>query len=313
MRDTGALPRSPVAGSAGEQAHLLDLGDARNAGEHRREVEPAHRAAERPALPVRATVLRGQVGVQRAQRRVLDRLRPHVRAGRHPGHHRHALVERRLDDEPGADEPPLVQVVADPAQQLARRGPQVVERDAAQVVRHHPGHDEQPHRAGQGRRAGRRRTVRGGRQAGHPRRVRGDVAGEHLEVVGRHRPAARPQLERPAQLRVVHGLAVHAARGRVPVLDLGDVRDARLEHPDHAARHVAAPPAADPVGRHLQPRPERRHRAVVATARRRPAAPRARTGPRPPPGRAGSAGRPARSRRSRAPGPTTSARSPRAR
>ena len=234
MRDTGALPRSPVRRVRREQAHLLDLGDARNAGKHRGEVEPAHRAAERPALPVRAAVLRGQVGVQRTQRRLLDRLRPHVRTGRHPRHRRHALVERRLDDEPGADDPPLVQVVADPAQQLARRSPQVVERDAAQVVGHHPGHDQQPHRAGQRRRAGRRRTVRGGRQAGDPRRVRCDVAGQHLEVVGGHRPAARPQHQRPAQLRVVHGLGVGPAGGRVPVLDPGDVRHARSSAPGPA-------------------------------------------------------------------------------
>ena len=190
--------------------------------------------------------------MQRGQRlvaHVVGRPRP---VAAQPRHHRHALVDRRLDDDPGADQPAGVDRRGDPVQVVLVR-PQRVERHPPDVTERR--HDEQPHVAGT--------TVLGG-HAAHPGETGRGVAGEVLEVLGGDRTAPAAHRERAAAAGLVEGLGVPAAAGRVAVLHPRDVRDRRAQDAEHAGRHVAAGTAAGEVRTDPQHRTGRRHRAVLA-------------------------------------------------
>ena len=254
MRDTAALPRSPVAGSAANSrtSSTTRRRPERAAAPRRpRPAAPRGRTAS-PSRPSRRQ--RVEVGVQRAQRRVLDSLRPHVRAAPHPGHHRHALVERAARRRAGCRRAAAVQVVADPAEQLPRRGRSCVERERPGRPSATPGDDEQPHRAGHGRlpaaaaplggRQARAPAPRPARRRGRaPRSPRPSPPGRAARSSSGPRAFASSSVSPSTPPSAGARFSTRATYGTL-----------RLEHPDRAARHVAAPPAAGAVGRHAAAR-----------------------------------------------------------
>ncbi len=173
---------------------------------------------------------------QRVERLGTDAV--HVAVGRHQfGDDGDALVGGRFHDQPGADQPTLVEPSGDLRQHRVR-GDQLLEPQPAAFVGDRVGHHQDAHRTG---------LARDGGQAADPvQRGRG-LAGDDLVVLGRDRPFLDPEDVGRAHLGVLDALAVDPAAGRLAVVDAGDVRHRAAQHPDGTAGHVPGRAAARPV------------------------------------------------------------------
>ena len=177
-----------------------------------------------------------------------------LRLGLDLGDHRDALVDRRFDDHPSANQPSPVERVEDAGHRLLA-GHEVLEADLT-IDDRGGGHDQDPHAAGIG-------AVACGQalDAGNLGR-RG--ARELLEVFGGHGPVAGAQQDGPASLGRLEVFAVDATSGRSAVLHAGDERDRRLQCLDRAGADVADPASAGRVGLQLHDRALRCDGAVLA-------------------------------------------------
>ena len=250
MRDTGALPRWPDAGSAVNRRTSSTSATPGTRASTAGEVEPAHRAAERPALARRSHRPAGTGRRTAPQRRFLDSLRPHVRSRPSP-----APPPSRPGRTGGSTTSRVPTSRRRSRWSLIRRS-NSRGGSADRRTRSGPGRPSPPggRRAAAPRRAGppcrppphRSRWPAGTPPARRPERRRGRAPRSPRRSPPGRSPAA--PAGRAAWRRPCVSPSTPPAAG-VPVLDPRDVRDARLEHPDLAARHVAAPAAADPVRR----------------------------------------------------------------
>ena len=108
--------------------------------------------------------------------------------------------------------------------------------------------------------------VLAGRQADGTRDPRRGLAAEELEVVGRDRAIARPDLHRGSRARALERLRVDAAERGPQVRDRVDARDRALQHRERARGDVPLPAAAVAVAVEPQRRALRRDRPVLAPA-----------------------------------------------
>jgi len=234
-RSRGPLPGDRVGA---EQQRLLDQLHTPHPLQHRVDLAGLHRSAERPSFTVRPAPEWVEVAVEGGHGRVAEAVGVHALTRHQAGHHRHALVHRGLDDHPRADDPSLVEVGRHPRQR-AIVGHEILEPQLAELVLRDGGHDEDPH--------GRVGGALARQQAPDPGHLRRRLARQLLEVLGRDRPAPRPEQDRRADLGTLDALTVDTTDGRMTVVDARDVGDRRLEHADRASGHVAAASAAAAV------------------------------------------------------------------
>src|SRR5207302_11431678 len=106
----------------------------------------------------------------------------------------------------------------------------------------------------------------GRRQAPRPRDPGRGFEREALEVRRRHRAVSATEVERSPYLRVLHGLRVHAAGGRIEIAHRLDGWDGGQQHRQLAAADVAPATTAVPVAGRVDLGVLLRHRAVLLDA-----------------------------------------------
>lgn len=171
-----------------------------------------------------------------------------------PGDHGDALVRGRFHQQPGADQASFVEPRRDRGEHRVRRD-QLLEPELAALVDDRVGNHQYPYRTG---------LPHDGGHAADPAQGGCGLAGDGLVVPGRDRAFLYPEDVGRPDLRVLHGLAVDPAAGRLTVVHARHVRHRATQYVDGAAGDVPGRPAARAVAGNPQLGALLGHRTVGA-------------------------------------------------